>query len=282
MKIIIIAFILLTSTKSFAFGGYGHELICQMADQLLNQEQQHKIDVLVRQLPHHEKQLLVKGHKQLTFAKACNWPDKIKKMAKYDKYKPWHYLNTTRDDHAITSSDCQGSCVAKGVIYHQKKLAEGGRNQTQALLFLSHWVADLHQPLHVSYASDYGGNRTKVTYDKSIPKARCKNLHWYWDECLIMSKKLTVAQYTKMLMNNMPEQTKEQWQPSDVWEWADESYQLLQQASFGYCQHKAEKCLPHNNSVVITQAYQNQYLPIVEHQVILAAQRLATILSQTL
>ena len=35
-----------------------------------------------------------------------------------------------------------------------------------ALKFLGHWIGDLHQPLHVSYADDKGGNH--VTLKKSI------------------------------------------------------------------------------------------------------------------
>jgi len=38
-------------------------------------------------------------------------------------------------------------------------------NLTEALLFLSHFMGDIHQPLHVGFTTDEGGNTIK--------------LHWY-------------------------------------------------------------------------------------------------------
>lgn len=45
-----------------------------------------------------------------------------------------------------------------------------------ALRFLTHFVVDLHQPLHVGRASDRGGNRVQVT----VQGAKM-NLHRFWD-----------------------------------------------------------------------------------------------------
>ncbi len=39
-----------------------------------------------------------------------------------------------------------------------------GEEKTIALRFMIHFVADLHQPLHVGYKEDVGGNDTKLTW----------------------------------------------------------------------------------------------------------------------
>ncbi|QOL26611.1 S1/P1 nuclease [Thalassotalea sp. LPB0316] len=272
------------ANKAIAFGGYGHELVCQMAFDALPKTQQLQLNDLVQALPQHEKQLLVRGHKPVTFAQACNWPDKIKRFKKYDKYKPWHYLNTSRDDQKITADDCQQNCVAKGIIHHQKKLmtSQTSLERAQAALFLSHWLADLHQPLHVSFASDLGGNKTRVKYDSSLPAGRCKNLHWYWDECLIMSKKLSISAYAQQLSDNLNYDLASPWRAEFVWQWADESFALVRSESFNYCHTNNGECQTNDKSVVIDKTYQDKHVAIAEQQVQKAAQRLANILAQSL
>ncbi|KAL0372627.1 UNVERIFIED_CONTAM: Endonuclease 2 [Sesamum calycinum] len=53
-------------------------------------------------------------------------------------------------------------------------------NLTEALLFLSHFLGDIHQPLHVGFASDMGGNRIKVTWFNTR-----RVLHHVWDTDVI-------------------------------------------------------------------------------------------------
>ena len=49
-----------------------------------------------------------------------------------------------------------------------------------SLKFLGHWVGDIHQPLHVSFEDDRGGNSIQVT-------GVCgSNLHSAWDTCLVL------------------------------------------------------------------------------------------------
>ena len=49
-----------------------------------------------------------------------------------------------------------------------------------ALKFLGHWVGDLHQPLHVSFEDDRGGNEIAVHGECS------GKLHGAWDTCLVL------------------------------------------------------------------------------------------------
>jgi hypothetical protein len=50
------------------------------------------------------------------------------------------------------------------------------------LKFLGHWVGEIHQPLHVSFEDDRGGNGILVT-------GICgTNLHAAWDTCLVLTE----------------------------------------------------------------------------------------------
>ena len=49
-----------------------------------------------------------------------------------------------------------------------------------ALEFLTHFVGDIHQPLHVSYADDRGGNSVEVHFFNEKT-----NLHECWDTKII-------------------------------------------------------------------------------------------------
>src|SRR5260370_36089555 len=49
-----------------------------------------------------------------------------------------------------------------------------------SLKFLGHWVGDIHQPLHVSFEDDRGGNNVLVTGECG------SNLQSAWDTCLVL------------------------------------------------------------------------------------------------
>ncbi|MGD0130003.1 MAG: S1/P1 nuclease, partial [Terriglobia bacterium] len=50
----------------------------------------------------------------------------------------------------------------------------------EALKFVIHFVADLHQPLHCEDDGDNGGNARHVIFD-----GHPDNLHWVWDTGLL-------------------------------------------------------------------------------------------------
>ncbi|WVZ25196.1 hypothetical protein V8G54_003740 [Vigna mungo] len=94
----------------------------------------------------------------------------------------------------ILEGDCHDSskhkhrCVT-GAIYNytmQLKSADAGSelnyNLTEALLFLAHFVGDVHQPLHVGFIGDLGGNSITVRWYR-----RKTNLHHVWDDMIIQS-----------------------------------------------------------------------------------------------
>ncbi|AES97597.1 S1/P1 nuclease family protein [Medicago truncatula] len=53
-------------------------------------------------------------------------------------------------------------------------------NLTESLLFLSHFIGDIHQPLHCGFLSDKGGNTINVQWFTTK-----QNLHRVWDDSII-------------------------------------------------------------------------------------------------
>ncbi|CAA6665331.1 unnamed protein product [Spirodela intermedia] len=129
----------------------------------------------------------------------CSWPDR----ARY--WLPWstalHYVNTPdlicgydydRDCRDAAGTGEKGMCVSGAVKNYTDQLlrhrgpplADGDYNLTQSLLFLSHFMADIHQPLHAGFSSDKGGSTIEVHWF-----SKKSNLHSVWDEGIIETAK---------------------------------------------------------------------------------------------
>jgi len=93
-----------------------------------------------------------------------------------------------------------------------------------ALSFLTHYTGDIHQPLHVSYAVDAGGNGYSVTYF-----GKSTNLHSVWDTSMIAtwengdSWQLKADELILQLKEN-PNLLKAYQNVTDVQKWANESF----------------------------------------------------------
>lgn len=293
-----IIFISLFSTSAFALGKLSHQLVCQLSYDLLPVAKQQKIDELLLQLSSKEiarinKYNRNKADQKITFAESCTWADAIKKNKTYDRYKPWHYVNIERNTLSLTKETCRQNCVTAAIPFH-KDLLENSKNlqeKAEALMFLGHWLGDIHQPLHVSFASDYGGNKNKI----APLVGRCENLHWYWDECLLYpipkSENKTdkfdylafKAEILKTFKHKLSEAPKEQWKKSETIDWANESLTLIREKSFNYCQLKENNCLSkQNDKIVITKAYHQHYQNILHERMLQAAVRLSSLLTEAL
>ncbi len=285
------------SPTTYALGKLGHQIVCQLAYDHLPATQQQKIAQLLQQMPASEQNKIRQYNKStqgsaVTFAQACNWADAVKNYARhatakqpdeFAQYTSWHYLNVERDQEKITANICLQNCLPQAILFHQKHLVSDsqGWQKTQALLFLGHWLGDIHQPLHISFASDFGGSSIKLS---KVPK--CKNLHQYWDSCLINSQKRSFEHWVKYIAPQWGKMKVSVWQSAQVWQWADESYQIVRQASFQYCDLDKNKTCISKNLTTKAQELPNNYVtqntPIIEQRILLAARRLHAVLLASL
>ena len=148
----------------------------------------------------------------------------------------------------------------------------------EALKFLGHWVGDVHQPLHVSFEDDRGGNNITVS-------GECHGkLHAAWDSCLVVKAVgENVAAAATDLMKTITAAKIEEWTHSDPMDWANESFAIAELAQTKYCaQHGASCDLPDPAKVTIDAAYVQANTPIVREQLQKAGVRLAHMLDAAL
>lgn len=201
--------------QSQAWGTFGHKAVCHIAYKELTPQAKNRVDALLK---HTEFE---------SFGEACVWADLIRGDSHFDWAKPLHYLNVKRGTkHIDPETVCpKWGCVYSAIADQSDKLKgeKDPQQAAQALMFLGHFVGDLHQPLHAGFADDKGGNSTEVKFFDED-----KRLHSVWDSGIIY--KIWPKQNWRSAANNMrkavPEAQKQKWQQSNVETWANESVSL--------------------------------------------------------
>lgn len=161
-----------------------------------------------------------------SLADACNWADEIRKNPAYDWAKPLHYINVPKGALIVDlNRDCpEGNCVVSAIRRYSMVLRDprAPREQrVEALKFLIHFVGDVHQPLHVSYAEDRGGNTVRVTFCGQPDW----NFHSVWDDAMIKRRMVGDREaMTKRIEASISNSDVIRWQrATDPREWANES-----------------------------------------------------------
>lgn len=265
-----------TPSASLAWGDLGHQIICEIAYQELDRSARDEVKRLVRLDP-----------KFRYFNESCTWPDHPRKRA------PEHFLNVSRDSSAIGSDSCAPAttCLFTGIAADLTVLEADDATDAEkleALKYLGHWLGDIHQPLHVSFKDDKGGNHI----DESGP---CEyNLHAVWDTCLITdgigTDPLKIADE---LRTTVTAAQRAAWANSLSPVWANESFQITLAAPTKYCTKRQGACWyePNNKMLdpgeprrkqAIDQAYVTLNAPKVREQLLKAGVRLGHLLTQAL
>jgi S1/P1 Nuclease len=264
MRSLLLAILALVSFcgNAWAWGDTGHKVICEIAFRLAQPDTRAAVRRLIRSDSEFD-----------TFADSCVFPDHPRKRA------PEHFINLPRDSHGLTSDECPGTdkCVLTAILNDSKVLAsraEKAADRLIALKFLGHWVGDIHQPLHVSFEDDRGGNQITVHGECS------RNLHSTWDNCLVENAVGTdVADAATDLTDAITPEMKTRWTASDPRDWANESFALAEAVRTGYCiMHESTCDRPDGSDVTVNAAYLEANDPVVKEQLQKAGVRLARLL----
>jgi hypothetical protein len=158
-------------------------------------------------------------------------------------------------------------------ILSSKTEKEGAK--LTALKSLGHWVGDIHQPLHVSFEDDAGGNTIRVS-------GQClRNLHAAWDDCLVQyAVGPDVAEAVTDLINAITLQTRMHWNDSSPRDWMNESFAISTNVKTAYCVRRGSSCERPDGVIQIDAGYLDANELIVKVQLQKAGVRLAHILDQ--
>jgi hypothetical protein len=167
----VIALLALCAVSVYSWGNVGHTIVGSIAQQYLSTTAQSMVSQLISG----------------DLSTVATWADNVKHTSAYAWSAGLHYIDTPDWECGFTpSTDCVGGeCVSGAIANYTKRLETSDKDgQIEALKFLVHFVGDIHQPLHVGFTTDKGGN----TYSGSFLQYSDKNLHAIWDEYIIYEK----------------------------------------------------------------------------------------------
>lgn len=161
----------------------------------------------------------------MTVLEASTWPDGIRGETRWAHTRDWHYINIGDDESFAALDDGR---VSRGQLLSaiRANLAvladelESPARRREALSFVIHLVADLHQPLHVGRSEDRGGNTITVRF-----AGEETNLHRLWDGGLLRSAGLRQDDYRRTLAP-LVALGAAAWESGTLEDWAEESRRL--------------------------------------------------------
>lgn len=173
---------LLTPSLGWSWGIKGHKIVALIAQNRLTPEA--KLGV---------KSLL--GRQDL--AAVATWADDVRSEPDWMHTKPWHYLDMNDDETMETMPEPEGGHIVQaidGMIEALQDATVSKEEKKNALMFLVHFMGDIHQPLHVGRRTDHGGNSISVTFEKKVT-----NLHALWDTVMIETEGMSYKEYAEFL-----------------------------------------------------------------------------------
>ncbi len=253
----VLAVSLLLLPAAFGWGREGHRLIASLAALHLNARAQAEIS-----------RLLQPGE---TLESIASWADEIRPQRK--ETSTWHYINLpVASPHGPWQPFCPASgCVVRIVSEMQARLADRTQPaaaRAEALKFLVHFTADLHQPLHAGDRGDRGGNDLPVVF-----RNRPTNLHSLWDTPLV-ERAAAQPGFRQRLFRKAGFFERRRLQQGTPAGWAWQAHDVSRDAAYAP--------LPAARPAVLGDDYVRTAAPAVELQLRRAGLRLARLLNDSL
>jgi hypothetical protein len=244
-KILLLVLVLFFSiTNGFAWGHKGHALVAEVAFKYLDAK---------------TKQNVLKYLDGMSIEDAANWMDSMRSDNSYNYMKPYHYIDFERGSGVTELSGDNIINVLNMALKDLDNIKGLSNDEVRIRLFyLFHLIGDLHQPLHVGYKDDKGGNTVQISFF-----GRNGNLHSMWDTDIIEYKNLSLADELKM----------NTYQPSEL-----AAIRLIDITSWAKGSRSHLKTAYNLNDGKISDTYVNAAYPIIKQQILKAGLRLAVVL----
>jgi len=203
---------LLTSTSAAAWGPTGHRVTAEIAEDNVSGRTRAEI----------AKILGTEG-----LSEGSTWPDEQRSNPLpfwQEEAGPYHYV-TLPEGRTVDQLQHppEGDALTALAQFTATVRDENASQEEKALAlrFIVHIVSDLHQPLHAGNGTDRGGNDVIVDwFDEET------NLHWVWDEGMILRQQLSYSEYTHRLERRIGSEQVLAWWDADPDTWIAESTEL--------------------------------------------------------
>jgi hypothetical protein len=249
-------------------GPEGHRVIADVAANHLNTAARRQIRDLL-------------GNDDL--ASISTWADEIKNDRR-ETYS-WHFVDIPWNANAFSGTrDCshpyallaqiqdRHDCVVDKILEFQRVLSDHNASRSErneALKFLVHFVADLHQPMH-AVGEARGGNDIHVSeFGRTECGGRPCNLHFLWDIGLIEHARRSELEYAAHIESSILQANLQNRASGTPEDWANESFKLAHQVWL-------------NNGDSVDEHYYRQNIGILDERLALAGLRLAKLLNRAL
>jgi hypothetical protein len=286
---------LLMAAPAWSWGFTGHRIIALIAEQRLSPPVRERV-----------RKLLMDGKYSLADISVC--ADRLRDT---DRKRPedemcrwvagavpstnekWHYIQIPVPPPKTLAAFCpQGDCVTAKITSFADTLraSKDPAEQRQALLFLVHLVADVHQPLHaVDRSCDKGGTSERVNFFVDGKKHADVNLHHVWDtdelELLMTDYNVTDEHaIAEALIASISTAQAESWVAATAEQMAWESYRIAITTVYpavpyqDFCGAKEAASIETDLSL----SYEKDGSKVVQKQLMKAGVRLAAMLEAAL
>ena len=241
--------LLLIPNMIFAWGRDGHRMVAEIAFQMLSKNTK-------------EKLMSYLGNTSLD--EASNWMDEQRGNNKFRYLTTTHYINIEKGGSFNPFQKNNIYTEINEVLNDLEKTnTTNPEDIKQDLMILIHLIGDLHQPLHVGYGNDKGGNEINVNLFGTNT-----NLHSAWDGGIINREGITTQKilpiYSKLSASEIS-----QIKTVDVKNWVMDSRKPL---DFLYSYQNGN----------LDEQYAQKASAIIENQILKAGIRLSVLLEKVL
>ena len=215
----LLTLVFMVSFNANAWGDTGHEMVCSEAYNLLSPAAKKAVDPL--------------SEAESSFGRSCLWADWVKRERK--DTRDWHYINLSDDQQDVSEVRCpENGCLIQA-FHDQVKVLKNSQTsflqKQEALWFIGHFVGDIHQPMHVGYPEDLGGNRHQL----KLADGTKTNMHKVWDGQIIeyVESKIGKKNFHLGVKNKIKIFLDLEHSP-EIENWAQESRDIAMSDSVGY------------------------------------------------
>ncbi len=272
---------LLIASPASAYWEFGHETVARIAYANVAP----RTRVAIRRLLADTPQLDTLTCPATTIEGASTWADCVKPLkgpdgkARFGYAYNWHFqdVNVCQPftlEEACKDGNCVSAQITRDVAILKDKRASA-KERAQALVFLIHFVGDLHQPLHAGEKHDKGGNDVGAVYGTYTTKRF--NLHSVWDGTLA-ERAITSG---PSLVRRYPAVERRRIAAGTVEDWSRESWQVAHDVVYASAL-KGAPCAPSPKSVTLDEATIERIVPVARLEVERGGLRLAKLLDQAL
>jgi hypothetical protein len=209
---------------------------------------------------------------------------------------PWHYIDIPipKPQRPLESYCPDGNCVTARIKMFRDVLRNSNDDakRREALMYLVHFMGDIHQPLHCAERQcDQGGNLEHVTVTLHSGERPDRRLHAAWDidfvDKLMEDAKITDPEaYATLLANSVQPKQADAWKGASVDEIAWEGWELAKKHAYDaipdldYCDPDVKAQAP--VATYLGSGYEKEAAKIAHEQLMKAGVRLANLLNENL